>query len=100
MQNPHLEGLALQDLLLLERLGVVVSRLRRAGRADVEAVRAESRLHVGDLVLSVGPQRALDEFQRTVGARAADVPRAGFRLATDSLPRRHELANGFTFTGS
>jgi putative transport protein len=72
VQNPNLDGLALRELSFLRELGVVVSRLRRAGRAEVETVRDDSRLHVGDVVLAVAPQRVLDRLQLAVGARAAE----------------------------
>ena len=72
VQNPRLDGLALRDVPLLARLGVVVSRLRPTGRAEVEAAHAESRLHVGDVVLAVATRSALDELELIVGARAPD----------------------------
>jgi putative transport protein len=72
VQNPNLDGLALRDLPLVALLGVVVSRLRRAGHEEVEAARADTRLHLGDVVLAVGRRGALDELQRAAGSCASE----------------------------
>ena len=39
VQNPNLDGLALGDVPILAHLGVAISRLRRAGRTEVEGAR-------------------------------------------------------------
>ena len=70
--NRNLDGLALRDVPLVARLGVVVSRLRRAGRVEVEAVGVDTQLHVGDVLLAIATRSALDELQLVVGSRAPD----------------------------
>jgi putative transport protein len=72
VQNPALDGSTLQDVPRLAAGGVVVSRLRRAEHAEAEAVRADTRLHVGDVVLAVATRRALDELEKVLGARVAE----------------------------
>lgn len=66
VQNPNLDGLALDDVPFPKDSGVVVSRILHAGR--VESVTPETRLARGDVVLAVGPKDKLDQLRIVVGA--------------------------------
>lgn len=66
VDNPNLEGIAVDDVPGGEG-GVVVSRIKRRGAADVQSATGGALLHTGDTVLAVGTQRNLDRYQRVVG---------------------------------
>ncbi|MDD5656979.1 MAG: putative transporter [Elusimicrobia bacterium] len=70
VENRNLDGLPLARLPALESLGVRVSRIMHEGRQSVS--HPEAILHVGDVLLAVGPRDKLDEFALVVG-RPADV---------------------------
>ncbi len=71
--NANLDGLPLGDIPGLRDLGVVVSRLLRAapeGDAHVEIPRDETVVHLGDVVLLVGPPEKLREMRLILGEEA------------------------------
>lgn len=47
--------------------GVVVSRIRRSGSAEVETATEQTVLHQGDVLLAVGTRKALANFRTVVG---------------------------------
>lgn len=95
VRNPGLDGLAVRDVPILARLAVVLSRVRRVGRDDVEAVRADTRLHVGDVVLAVATTSALDELETMLGPRVADdLMRAPGVLTMRRIVVTHDAALG------
>jgi putative transport protein len=67
VENRNLQGVAINDVPGLIESGVVVSRIRGAGEADVSAATRETQLHVGDCILVVGTPRGLGQFERVVG---------------------------------
>ena len=68
VRNPNLEGRPLGRVPGLSKSGVVVSRFSREGR--VEVARAETVLHLGDILHAVGPEEGLEELRIIVGAEA------------------------------
>ena len=66
IDNPNLEGITVDDVPGGEA-GVVISRIKRRGAADVQAATGSTLLHTGDTILAVGTQRNLDHYQRVVG---------------------------------
>ncbi|HEY3450528.1 MAG TPA: putative transporter [Myxococcales bacterium] len=66
VQNPNLDGLALQDVPFPTDSGVVISRILHAG--TVASVTPETRLARGDVVLAVGPRDKLEQLRIVVGA--------------------------------
>jgi putative transport protein len=67
VDNRNLEGVAIRDLPGSLDSGVVVSRIRSAGDADVRTATRDTHLHIGDSILAVGTLRSLDQFERVVG---------------------------------
>ena len=63
--NPNLEGMALGMVPALSGSGVVVSRLLQEGA--VQVARPASQIHVGDLLLAVGPPDQLEQARVVVG---------------------------------
>lgn len=77
--NPNLDGLPLREVPGIRELGVVVSRILRAGQAPeeggaaahVEIPHEDTVLHCGDVVLVVGPPDRLREMRLILGEEAA-----------------------------
>jgi putative transport protein len=69
VRNPNLAGMALGKIPGLSAMQVVVSRIARGGK--VEVARPDTPLHVGDILLAVGPERDLDELRIVVGAEVS-----------------------------
>jgi putative transport protein len=67
VDNPNLEGVAVDAVPGFHETRVVVSRIRRASEAAVQTASGSTVLHQGDLILTVGTARNLDHFQRAVG---------------------------------
>ncbi|MFA6028895.1 MAG: putative transporter [Elusimicrobiota bacterium] len=65
VENRNLEGLPLERVPMLEALGVRVSRLQHAG--EVRVPQPDAVLHVGDVLLAVGPREKLEELALVVG---------------------------------
>jgi putative transport protein len=72
VENRNLQGVAVGDVPGLIESGVVVSRIRCAGEADVSTATRETLLHVGDTILVVGTLRGLGQFERVVGRVSAE----------------------------
>ena len=66
--NPNLENLPIGEIP--GREGVIVSRIRRAGAADVEIANEQTVLHRGDIILAVGAAKALGKFRVVVGSES------------------------------
>lgn len=63
--NGNLEGRRLEEIPVLSSLGIVVSRIHHAGVLDV--AKPDDVIHVGDVLLAVGPQARLEELRIIVG---------------------------------
>lgn len=72
LTNPNLDGLEVRQLPGIEKLGVVISRLRKAGQEEVHIARAETVLNHGDMLVAVGTAKATDQFRMIVGRVADD----------------------------
>ena len=74
--NPNLDGMPLDRVPLLTQAGIVVSRLHRAG--ELRVARPETELKLGDVLLAVGPRKALSDLEVIVGRESpldlASVP--------------------------
>ncbi len=66
--NPNLDGLPLSEVPGVNELGVVVTRILRDGHVRVP--RPDTIVHVGDVVLIVGPLRQLTEMRLILGEQA------------------------------
>lgn len=65
--NANLDGLLIRQIPGLHDQGVAVSRLKSAGSDEIRLATDDATVHVGDLLLAVGTEEALNSFQRIVG---------------------------------
>jgi len=71
VENANLEGLPIGQVPGREG-GVAISRIKRAGAAEVETATEQTVLHRGDIILAVGTRKALENFRVVIG-RKSDV---------------------------
>jgi putative transport protein len=71
VDNPNLEGVRVSQIPAVDELGVVITRQKTAGAAEVHAAKPGTVLHRGDTVLAVGHPSGLDQLRVIVG-RVAD----------------------------
>src|SRR5262245_25281647 len=72
VENPNLEGISIGNIPGLVESGVVVSRIRQAGAANVETATRRTNVGVGDRILVVGSSHGLEQFERVVGRSSSD----------------------------
>lgn len=65
VKNPNLDGIQLASVPSLGRAGVVVSRILKGGKPEM--AHPDTVLHMGDVLLAVGPHEALNELELVVG---------------------------------
>ncbi|MGC8742876.1 MAG: putative transporter [Verrucomicrobiia bacterium] len=70
IENENLDGVTLEDLPGRRELGVVISRVKPAGKEVVESARRDMVLRTGDVLLAVGPKPSLEKFELIVGKKA------------------------------
>ena len=70
--NPNLAGVPLSAIPHMEDSGVAVSRLKRAGEAEVKLALKDTPVHPGDLLLAVGRKSDLRRFQMMVGEESPE----------------------------
>ena len=70
VENPHLEGVAVEAIPGQLETGVTVSRIRRAGEDEVRLAAGATVLKNGDRIVAVGTGAMLDRFQQVVGRRS------------------------------
>jgi len=74
IENRNLDGFPIGQVPARLETGVIVSRIQRAGAAEVQAATEATVMHVGDTILAVGTRRGLAQFVRVVGrASGADL---------------------------
>ncbi len=84
--NPELDGETLENIYARAGENVVISRIRSADSQDIRTAHRTTKLRVGDVVLSVGTESQLDQFQELVGRPSeedflrADLPIAYRRI--------------------
>jgi putative transport protein len=72
VENSELAGLRVAEVCRRAGGRVVVSRIRRAGQAEVQAALHDVALGPGDTILAVGTAPQLDRFEQLVGRRSDD----------------------------
>ena len=70
VENPNLEGVAVEAIPGRQETGVTVSRIRRAGEDQVRLAGGATVLKNGDRIVAVGTDAMLDRFQQVVGRRS------------------------------
>lgn len=69
IENREVDGVLIDEACPRVGAGVVVSRIRQAGKAKVRAAIQGTRLSVGDVILAVGTAAELDRFEQRIGRR-------------------------------
>lgn len=72
LENADLAGLSLEEIYRRLGDGVVVSRIRSAHETDARTALRNTRVALGDAVLAVGSEQALDRFQNAFGRRSEE----------------------------
>jgi len=70
VENPNLEGLAVEAIPGRLETGITVSRIRHGGEAEVRLATSGTVLKKADRIVAVGTGAMLDQFQRIVGRRS------------------------------
>ena len=70
VENPNLEGVAVEAIPGQRETGVTVSRIRRADEDEVLLAAGATMLKNGDRIVAVGTGPMLDRFQQVVGRRS------------------------------
>lgn len=65
VKNPNLDGVRLRDVPLHADGGIVISRVLHEGQVRVPT--PDTEIHLGDVLLAVGPRERLEEFRVLVG---------------------------------
>ena len=65
--NPNLDGVRVNQIPGLHDQGVAVSRLKSLGSNEIRLATDDATVQVGDILLAVGTEEALEKFQRIVG---------------------------------
>ncbi len=65
--NPNLDGVRVEQIPGLHDQGVAVSRLKSLGSKEIRLATNDATVQVGDILLAVGTEEALEKFQRIVG---------------------------------
>lgn len=83
VRNSNLSGVPIRQLPRFKDSGVVVSRVRHSGSDDIEIARGDTVIQTGDVLLAVGEEGALKEFQTIVGVPSeVDLHEVGGKIAT------------------
>src|SRR4029434_5745172 len=63
----NLDGLRIAQIPGVHDQGIAVSRLKSAGCDEIRLATDDATVHVGDILLAVGTEEALEGFQRIIG---------------------------------
>lgn len=69
VENPNLDGVPVRNLPGVGDDGMIISRIRRNGRSEVDIIRPETLLHLGDLILAIGTTEQLERATLGIGQR-------------------------------
>jgi putative transport protein len=72
VENPNLEGVAVDAIPGRLETGVTVSRIRHHGETEVRVATAGTILKNSDRIVAVGTRSMLDRFQQVVGSRSEE----------------------------
>lgn len=81
VENKNLDGLAVKDLPGLAAIGVVVSRILARDANEPERALPSTQVHLGDTLLAVGGDEALQSAGAIIGAPASRDLMGGTRTA-------------------
>ena len=72
VENPNLEGVAVDAIPSRLETGVTVSRIRHLGETEIHVATAGTILKSADRIMAVGTRAMLDRFQQVVGSRTEE----------------------------
>lgn len=72
VENPELAGVLIDEACRRIDDRIVVSRIRRAGQAEVQTALKGAALQLGDTILAVATAPLLGQFERLIGRRSDD----------------------------
>ena len=72
VENPNLEGVAVEAIPGRLETGVTVSRIRSEGETEIRVATAGTILRNADRIVAVGTRPMLDRFQQVVGSRSEE----------------------------
>ena len=72
VENPNLEGVAVDAIPSRLETGVTVSRIRHHGETEIRVATAGTILKNADTIVAVGTRPMLDRFQQVVGSRSEE----------------------------
>lgn len=72
VENPNLEGVAVDAIPSRLETGVTVSRIRSHGETEIRVATAGTILKSADRIVAVGTRPMLDRFQQVVGSRSEE----------------------------
>jgi putative transport protein len=99
VENPNLEGLAVEAIPGRLEMGVTVSRIRRGDEAQVNLATSGTILKKADRIVAVGTRSMLDRFQRVVGRSSdEDLVRAPSDVSSRGVVVTSKRALGKTVT--
>lgn len=70
IDNANMDGAAISDIPGRRELGIMISRIKRAGEEEVHTARHSTIIHIGDTLLAVGTPNALVKFCPVLGKTA------------------------------
>jgi putative transport protein len=70
VENPNLEGVAVEAIPSHLETAVTISRIRRGGETEVRLATGDTILKNDDRIVAVGTRPMLDRFQQVVGRRS------------------------------
>lgn len=70
VENPNLDGIKIKDIPAIDKLNVIVSRVKRGD--EITVAFPDTVIKTGDLILAVGKKENLEEFEKIVG-KAIDL---------------------------
>jgi putative transport protein len=95
--NANLEGVAIGDIPGRGEIGVVVSRIKRAGSPEVLPAVEQMLLSQGDIILAVGSRQNLEKFRIIVGREAeVNLFKSPGRVGTRKIVVTHNSVIGRT----
>src|SRR5260221_226019 len=100
VENPNLEGVEVEAIPGRRETGVTVSRIRRAGEAEVHLAAGGTVLKNGDRIVAVGTGAMLDRFQQVVGRRSDEDLRLRFGDVLQVVGSQESTQQAAVFLGN
>ena len=91
VENANLDNLPVGEIPGRREAGVVVSRIKRAGAAEVQTATEQTVLRKGDHIMAVGSRKGLEKFRVIVGSVSdLNLMKAPGRVVTRKITVTHK----------